>query len=103
MLRQWLDAHRDGDVSSNEMKTLLSFILLMTAALFCVVGQMKLEPLPLVLPKPLFEGTPVPPNVPNLEKPANRPRMPFLAPAGVSNVALRKLVTGSDSDPLPGI
>jgi hypothetical protein len=84
------------------MKTLSPFILMMTAAVFCLVGQMKLEPLPIVLPKPLFEGTPVPPNVPNLEKPANRPRMPFLAPAGVSNVALRKLVTGSDSDPLPG-
>ncbi len=75
---------------------LLGFIV------FGVVAQTKLEPLPIALPKPLFEGTPVPPNVPNLEKPANRPRPPFLAPPGVTNVALRKLVTSSDSDPLVG-
>ena len=65
-------------------------------------AQVKLEPLPISLPKPLFEGTPVPPNVPNLEKPANRPRAPFLAPSGVANAAFRKLVTSSDSDPVIG-
>lgn len=84
------------------MKLLVSGVLLISAVGFGVAAQMKLEPLPIVLPKPLFEGTPVPPNVPNLEKPANRPRAPFLAPAGVSNVALRKLVMSSDSDPLTG-
>jgi hypothetical protein len=62
----------------------------------------KLEPVPIVLPKPLFEGTPVPPKVPNLEKPAGRPRPPFLAPAGVTNVALRKPVSSSDTDPVIG-
>jgi hypothetical protein len=67
-----------------------------------LAAQTKLEPLRLSLPKPLFEGTPVPPNVPNLEKPLNRPRPPFLAPAGVANVALRKVVTSSDPDPLMG-
>ena len=66
-------------------------------------GQsMNLEPLPLVLPKPLFEGTPAPTNVPNLEKPLGRPRAPFLAPAGTANVALRKPASGSDSDPVVG-
>ena len=63
---------------------------------------MKLEPLPIVLPKPLFEGTPAPPNVPNLEKPLGQPRPPFLAPAGTTNVALRKPVSGSDPDPVVG-
>ena len=69
---------------------------------FGLAAQTKLEPLPISLPKPLFEGTPVPPNVPNLEKPLNRPRPPFLAPAGVTNVALRKVAASSDPDPLVG-
>ena len=76
--------------------------ILLSVVVFGLAAQTKLEPLPIALPKPLFEGTPVPPNVPNLEKPTNRPRAPFLAPAGVSNVAHRKLVTSSDSDPLMG-
>jgi hypothetical protein len=76
--------------------------VLMGLAAFGVAAQSGLEPLPIALPKPLFEGTPVPPNVPNLEKPANRPRAPFLAPAGVANVALRKLASSSDSDPIIG-
>jgi hypothetical protein len=62
----------------------------------------KLEPLPIALPKPLFEGTPEPVNVPNVERPLGKPRPPFLAPAGTANVALRKPVTGSDSDPVIG-
>jgi hypothetical protein len=63
---------------------------------------MRLEPLPIVLPKPLFEGTPAPTNVPNLEKPLGRPRPPFLAPAGTVNVALHKPVSSSDPDPVIG-
>ena len=74
-------------------------------AWFAVSGaaqSTKLEPLPISLPKPLFEGTPEPVDVPNLEKPLGRPRPPFLAPAGATNVALRKLATASDSDPVTG-
>jgi len=67
-----------------------------------VAAAQSQQPLPIVLPKPLFEGTPSPPNVPNLEKPSGRPRPPFLAPAGVTNVALGKAVTSSDSDPVIG-
>jgi hypothetical protein len=85
-----------------ERMRLLSGALLGAVVACGAAAQMKLEPLPLVLPKPLFEGTPVPPNVPNLERPANRPRPPFLAPAGVTNVALRKPVSSSDSDPVIG-
>lgn len=62
----------------------------------------KLEPLPIVLPQPLFEGTPEPTNVPNLEKPRGRPRPPFLTPPGVTNVAANKPVTSTDSEPLIG-
>lgn len=61
-----------------------------------------LEPLPIVLPKPLFEGTPVNIKVPNLEKPLGRPRDPFLAPAGTINVALHKPVECSGPPPALG-
>jgi hypothetical protein len=83
---------------NNTMRLLSVAFLLTTIAL----PALQLEPLPIVLPKPLFEGTPVPPSVPNLEKPLGRPRPPFLAPAGVTNVALRKPVSSSDSDPVIG-
>jgi hypothetical protein len=62
----------------------------------------KMAPLPIELPKPMFEGTPQNLNVPNLEKPLGRPRDPFLAPAGVTNVARGKKVTSSDNEPVIG-
>jgi hypothetical protein len=65
------------------------------------LGQ-NLEPLPIQLPKPMFEGTPQNLSVPNLQKPLGRPREPFLAPAGVKNVALGKTVTASDMEPIIG-
>jgi hypothetical protein len=67
-----------------------------------VQGSGTLVPLPIQLPKPMFEGTPQNLNVPNLQKPLGRPRDPFLAPAGVTNVALKKKVTSSDSEPVIG-
>jgi len=62
----------------------------------------QMEPLPIVLPKPMFEGTPVNVRVPNLEKPLGKARPPFLAPAGTVNVARDKPVTGSTSEPRAG-
>jgi hypothetical protein len=62
----------------------------------------KLVPLPIQLPKPMFEGTPQNLTVPNLQKPLGRPRDPFLAPAGVTNVAKGKKVASSDSEPVIG-
>jgi len=64
--------------------------------------QAGLEPLPIVLPKPLFEGTPENLKVANLEKPLGKPRPPFLAPAGTVNVARNKPVTGSGAEPAIG-
>jgi hypothetical protein len=64
-------------------------------------GQ-KLVPLPIVLPQPVFEGTPQNLKVPNLEKPRWKARDPFLAPAGVKNVARRKTVVSSDANPIVG-
>ena len=65
-------------------------------------GGQKLEPLPIVLPQPMFEGTPQNLRVPNLEKPRWKAREPFLAPAGVRNVARRKSVVSSDMEPVIG-
>jgi len=61
-----------------------------------------MEPIPIELPKPMFEGTPQNLSVPNLEKPLGRPRDPFLAPSGVTNVARDKTVTSSDMEPIIG-
>ena len=64
-------------------------------------GGQKLEPIRLVLPQPMFEGTPQNLRVPNLEKPRYKAREPFLAPAGARNIARRKPVT-SGEEPVMG-
>jgi len=61
-----------------------------------------MKPLPIVLPKPMFIGTPENLQVPNLQKPLGKPRPPFLAPSGTKNVAAGKLFTSSDSEPIIG-
>jgi hypothetical protein len=65
-------------------------------------GAEKLVPIAFQLPKPMFEGTPQNLSVPNLEKPLGRARDPFLAPAGVSNLAKGKKVSSSDMEPVIG-
>ena len=62
----------------------------------------KMVPIPIQLPKRMFEGTPQNLSVPNVQKPLGRPRDPFLAPAGVTNVANGKTVTSSDMEPVIG-
>jgi len=62
-------------------------------------GMVSIE---IVLPKPMFVGTPQDTKVANLEKPLGKARPPFLAPAGTTNVALEKSVTGSDEEPIIG-
>ena len=54
------------------------------------------------LPKPLFVGTPVPLNVPNLEPPTKGKRPDFMVPTGTVNLAKNKKVTASDSNPDTG-
>ena len=54
------------------------------------------------LPAPLFVGTPVPLNVPNLEPPMKGKRPDFMVPAGTINLAKGKKVTASDSNPNVG-
>jgi hypothetical protein len=59
-------------------------------------------PLKTDLPKPLFVGTPVPINVPNLEPKINGKRPDFMVPAGTVNLAISNKVTASDSEPVVG-
>ena len=65
--------------------------------------ESKLAPIPLVLPKPMFVGTPENlSGVENLEKPLGKPRPAFLAPEGTRNLALNKSLTSSEMDPITG-
>lgn len=60
-------------------------------------------PLPLKLPMPSFKGTPDDlPKGEHIEPFTDKPRAPFMAPAGVQNVALNKKVTSSDKSPITG-
>lgn len=61
-----------------------------------------LVPLGIELPRPMFNGTKKPIRVANLKKLTDRPRPPFLAPAGTTNVALGKAVFSSDEEPILG-
>ncbi len=65
-------------------------------------GPAEMVPIEIVLPKPMFVGTPQDTKVPNLEKPLGKARPPFLAPAGTTNVALEKPVASSDEEPIIG-
>ncbi len=63
----------------------------------------KLAPLEIKLPRPLFQGTPknIKPS-PTMEKYSEKPRPPFLAPPGCTNLSLNKKVTSSDMAPVVG-
>lgn len=62
-----------------------------------------LVPLDIKLPIPAFMGTPT--DIPmdeHIEKPSDKPRPPFLARKGSSNVAFEKAVISSDPNPVSG-
>jgi hypothetical protein len=62
----------------------------------------ELVPLNIKLPAPAFIGTPSDAPVDtNVEKPTGKPRPPLMVPPGVSNLALHKTVTTSDTNQLP--
>ena len=66
-------------------------------------GEADMVPIPLELPKPMFVGTPTNiEGVTNLEKPLGKDRPAFYAPAGTTNVAADKSVSGSDEEPIYG-
>jgi len=64
--------------------------------------EVKIVELDIKLPKPMFIGTPQNLQVPRLEKPLGKPRPPFLAPEGTTNVAAGKPVKSSDEAPVIG-
>jgi hypothetical protein len=65
-------------------------------------AEPEMVPLKLTLPRPLFQGTPVPVNLPNLEKPLGKPRPDMLVPAGTVKVSEGKPVISSDPYPVIG-
>jgi len=72
------------------------------SALDLYAQSQKLVPIAIELPKPGYEGTPANLNIANLEKISIKERSPFLAPAGVTNVAKGKRVTSTEKDPIVG-
>ena len=65
-------------------------------------SDVKLVPVDIELPKPMFVGTPQDIKVDNLEKPLGKPRAPFLAPEGTTNLAKDKPISASDEEPIIG-
>jgi hypothetical protein len=85
------------------MKTFVFSIIITITACFAAMTLQAQDKIPLKteLPPPLFVGTPVPIDVPNLEPKVTKwPE--FMVPAGTTNIALGKKVTASDSDPVVG-
>ncbi|MGO8675095.1 MAG: hypothetical protein ACLQVX_04400 [Limisphaerales bacterium] len=69
-------------------------------------SRTKLAPIPLVLPVPSFlTGGPLHPDWgdPHVEPLADGPRPPFVAPVGVTNLALHKSVTSSAKVSIPAL
>ena len=78
-----------------------SSLLILVCCAATALAQEKV-PLQLELPPPLFVGTPVPVQLPNLEPPRKGKRPDFLVPAGTVNLSKGKTVTSSDNDPIVG-
>jgi hypothetical protein len=88
------------------LRCLLTGAILITtiaAGLTTKAADPELAPLPLKLPLPTLKGTPDDlPKGANIEPPPEKPRPPFLAPKGATNVALNKKVSSSDRKPMTG-
>jgi hypothetical protein len=66
-------------------------------------GDGNLAPIVIELPQAQFPGTPPALRFgTHVEKPLGKPRPPFPAPKGTTNVALKKPVRGSDEEPIIG-
>ncbi|WP_157439708.1 discoidin domain-containing protein [Terracidiphilus gabretensis] len=86
------------------MRRIVSINLAVLAGVFVAIAAQAQDKVPLQtqLPKPLFVGTPVPLNVPNLEPPMKGKRPDFYVPAGTVNLAKNKKITASDNSPVVG-
>ncbi|MDW7760008.1 MAG: discoidin domain-containing protein [Acidobacteriota bacterium] len=67
-----------------------------------IIQETDKEELKLVLPKPMFVGTPRNIRTPNLEVITGKPRGPFFVPKGTVLLSLNKPVTSSDPEPVIG-
>src|ERR1017187_3330914 len=93
----------DKDTNTMNVRTkYLVFVSLCFSAVSLYAQAPKLVPVPIELPKPGYEGTPANLSIGNLEKLSTKERAPFLAPAGVTNVAKGKKVTSTEEDPVVG-
>ena len=88
------------------LKSVVTFTMALLMIYSITYGQEQKEselvPIDIKLPKAMFIGTPQNMQVPNLEKPLGKPRPPFLAPVGTKNVALHKMVSSTDEEPIIG-
>ena len=84
------------------MKILSRYALVPVLVVAATALAQDKVPLKTQMPKPLFVGTPVPLNVPNLEPPLKGKRPDFMIPAGSVNLAKGKKVTSSDESPVVG-
>jgi len=81
---------------------LVALIFFISLILSNNIFAQDLVPIKLELPKAMFVGTPTNMSIEKLEKPLGKPRSPFLAPKGVTNVALGKSVASTDDMPIIG-
>lgn len=63
------------------------------------MAEETLKPIKIELPEPFFGGTPLDYMGSNLERPNYKPRAPFLAPEGTTNIAKDKSITSSAEKP----
>ncbi len=93
------------------MSKKLKWLAMVPMAMFVVVSVLPaiaaaqdagLVELKLDLPKPMFTGTPKNVKSDILDPETGKARAPFMAPAGLTNVAEGKTVTASDSEPIIG-
>jgi hypothetical protein len=86
-----------------EIAVAILMVIIVAAIGILNKGKSRLSPLEIKLPRAMFVvGTEKPIRVSNLRKLSIEDRPPFLAPAGTTNVALGKPVTGSDEEPIIG-
>jgi hypothetical protein len=92
-----------GRLANSECMKKLFFLAVLAAGGFYQAAADELEPLPLVLPPPAMKGTPqVMPTNTTAVPLDDKPRPAFLAPKGVTNVALGKPVSASDPNLISG-
>lgn len=84
------------------MKSIPLLLTFFLPALSFVAGAEDKVPLTTSFPPPLIIGTPVPIKLSNLEPMDSKKKQEMAVPAGTTNLALKKPVASSDSEPLLG-